>query len=414
MDEALMNAGRLFGTSLGIGLLIGLERERKGDSRGLRTFSLVSLLGTLCAMLSVQLSQPALVPVALLLVGGLSISAYWHDHRRAPEPPTTSMVAMTVTGGLGILCGLEQTALAVPLAIVVASLLYFKGTLHGIAGRIGGEDLIPVLQFGALTFIVLPLLPDHAYGPNGSLNPHEVWLMVVLVSGVGLAGYLALRLVGQRYGAPLAAIAGGLVSSTATTLVFARHAKAGGAPALLAQLVLIANLTMLVRLAGMAALVSPRLLPGIATVMGAALAVALGYTAWLRSRALRDAGVPLPEVRNPTDLRVALGFGLAYGLVSLLAAWGTAQLGEGALYAVAAVSGLTDVDAITLSSFRLFDTGRIDARMAVAAIALAVVANLAFKATIAFSAGSRALGWLCAGGFGAIALAIGAATALLR
>jgi uncharacterized membrane protein (DUF4010 family) len=343
----------------------------------------------------------------------MSIAAYWHDHRRAPEPPTTSMVAMVVTGGLGILCGLEQTALAVPLAIVVASLLYFKGTLHGIAGRIGGEDLIPVLQFGALTFIVLPLLPDHAYGPNGSLNPYEAWLMVVLVSGVGLAGYLALRLAGQRYGAPLAAIAGGLVSSTATTLMFARHAKAGGAPAQLAQLVLLANLTMLVRLAGLAAVVSPRLLPGIATSMGAALAVALAYTAWLGTRARRDVGVPLPDVRNPADLRVALGFGLAYALVSLLAAWGNAQLGEGALYAVAAISGITDVDAITLTSFRLFDTGSIDARMAVVAIALAVIANLAFKATIVFGAGSRALGWLCTGGFAAMALSIGAVTALL-
>jgi uncharacterized membrane protein (DUF4010 family) len=417
MDEALLEAGRQFGTSLAIGLLIGVERERKGDSRGLRTFALVCLFGTLCATLSVRLAQPALVPIALGLIVALSIAAYWHDHRRGAEPPTTSMVAMALTGGLGILCGLAQTAIAVPLAIVVASLLYFKDPLHGIAGRIGGEDLIPVLQFGALTFIVLPLLPDRAYGPNGSLNPHEVWLMVVLVAGVGLAGYLALRLAGQRHGAPLAAIAGGLVSSTATTLVFARHARAGGGPAQLAQLaqlVLLANLTMLARLTAMAAVVSPALLPRVAAVMGAAMVVGLGFAAWLRSRAPLDGAAPLPEVRNPTDLRVALGFGLAYGLVSLLAAWGTARLGEGALYAVAAVSGLTDVDAITLSSFRLFDTARIDARMAVAAIALAVISNLGFKAAIAFGAGSRALGWLCAGGFAAMAVAIGAVAALLR
>jgi uncharacterized membrane protein (DUF4010 family) len=414
MDEALLTAGRLFGTSLGIGLLIGLERERKGDSRGLRTFSLVSLLGTLCAVLSVHLSQPALVPVGLALLGALSIAAYWHDHGRAAEPPTTSMVAMALTGGLGMLCGLSLTEIAVPLAIVVASLLYFKGELHGFAGRLGRADLIAILQFGALTFIGLPLLPDRAFGPGGSLNPHEIWLMMVLVAGVGLAGYLALRFAGQRFGAPFAAIAGGLVSSTATTLVFARHAKAGGGPALLALLVLLANLTMLVRLAAMSAVVAPRLLPALAVVLGAALLVALAGAAWLHTRAQRDGAVPLPDVSNPADLRVAVGFGIAYGLVSLVAAWASIRLGEGALYAVAAVSGLTDVDAIALSGFRLFEAGAIDARTAVTALALAVVSNLAFKTVIAFSAGGPALGRLCAGAFAAMALAIGAALALSR
>jgi uncharacterized membrane protein (DUF4010 family) len=414
MDEPLLTAGRLFGTSLAIGLLIGVERERKGDSRGLRTFAMVSLLGTLCATLADELAQPLLLALGLALIGALSIAAYWHDHARGPEAPTTSMVAMALTGGLGLLCGLDRVGLAVPLAIVVASLLYFKGELHGVAGRLGGDDLIPVLQFGALTFIVLPLLPDRAYGPFGSLNPHEIWLMVVLVAGVGLAGYLALRFAGQRFGAPLAAVAGGLVSSTATTLVFSRHARAGGAPPWLALMVLLANLTMLLRLAVLAAVVAPRLLPGMATMLGAALAVALATSGWLYARAARDGDVPLPEVSNPTDLKVALGFGIAYGLVSLLAAWGTAQLGERALYAVAAVSGLTDVDAITLSGFRLFDTGRIDARMAVAAVGIAVVSNLAFKAGVAFVAGNRALGLRVGASFAAMAVAIGASLALVR
>lgn len=409
MDLDLLTAGRLFSTSLGIGLLVGHERERKDDSRGLRTFALVALLGTLFAVLSRTLALPVMVPVGLLAVVAIAIAAYWHDHRRAVEPPTTSMVAMALTGGLGVLCGLDQIELAVPLAIVVATLLYFKGELHGFAGRIGRDDLIPVLQFGALTFIGLPLLPDRAFGPYGSLNPHEIWLMVVLVAGVGLAGYLALRFAGQRYGAPLAAIAGGLVSSTATTLVFARHARAGGGVALHALMILLANLTMLIRLTLMGALVQPSLLPGLATTMGAALAAALPFVLWLQPRARRESDLPLPQVRNPTHLRVALGFGLAYGLVSLLSAWGAARLGDGALYAIAAVSGLTDVDAITLSSFRLFGAGQIGDRAAVATVAIAVVSNLAFKAGIAFVAGNRALGSLCALAFAAIAAAIGVA-----
>jgi uncharacterized membrane protein (DUF4010 family) len=409
MDQDLLHAGRLFATSLGIGLLIGVERERKGDSRGLRTFALVALLGTLFAVLAQRLALMSLVPVGLLSIVALSIAAYWHDHRRAPEAPTTSMVAMSFTGGLGLLCGLGETALAVPLAIVVAALLYFKGELHGYAGRIGRDDLTPVLQLGALSFIALPLLPDRAFGPHGSLNPYEIWLMVVLVAGVGLAGYLALRFAGQRYGAPVAAIAGGLVSSTATTLVFARHARAGGGTSLHALMILLANLTMLLRLTLMGALLQPALLPGLATAMGAALAAALPFVLWLQPRARRESDLPLPEVSNPTDLRVALGFGLAYGLVSLLAGWSSARLGEGALFALAAVSGLTDVDAITLSSFRLFGEGLIANRAAIATVAIAVVSNLAFKAGIAFVAGNRALGGLCALAFAAMAAAIGLA-----
>jgi len=414
MDPELLRAGRMFGTSLAIGLLIGLERERKGDSRGLRTFSLVSLLGAVVAVLAGLFAVPLLIPVGLLLIGGLAIAAYWHDHARGDEAPTTSMVAMAVTGSLGMLCGADHERLAVPLAIVVASLLYFKGELHGLAGRIGRDDLNPILQFGALTFIVLPLLPDHAYGPYGSLNPREIWLMVVLVAGVGLAGYLALRFAGQRHGAPLAALAGGLVSSTATTLVFARHARAGGGAAAQALLVLLANLTMLARLAIIAAVVQPRLLPGLAVVLGAGLAAALAVWLWLSQQASRDGASPLPAVRNPADLRVALGFGAAYGLISLLAAAASERLGPAALNAVAAISGLTDVDAITLSAFRLFGAAGIDAPAAITVVAIAVVSNLAFKVGIAFTAGTPALGRLCALGFGAMALAIGAGAWAIR
>lgn len=414
MDEGLLQSLRLFGTGLGIGLLIGVERERKGDSRGLRTFGLVGLLGTLAGVLSQRLAMPTLVPVGLMLIGALSIAAYWHDHRRSQEPPTTSMVAMAVTGGLGVLCGLGELAIAVPLAIVVVSLLYFKGELHGIAGRIGRDDLSSVLQFGALTFIALPLLPDRAYGPYQSLNPHEIWLMVVLVAGVGLAGYLALRVAGPRRGAPIAAVAGGLVSSTATTLVLARHARAGGAATLNALLVLLSNLTMMLRLTVIAALVQPALLPEIATVIGAALLAFAPVALWLAPGARRDADLPVPALRNPTDLRTALGFGLAYGLVSLIAAWASAQLGEGALYLVALVSGLTDVDAISLSGLRLYGTDAIDARTAVTVIAIAVIANLGFKGAIAFVAGTPALGLRCAVGFGAMAAAMAAALWFLR
>jgi uncharacterized membrane protein (DUF4010 family) len=196
--------------------------------------------------------------------------------------------------------------------------------------------------------------------------------------------------------------------------VLARHARAGGAATLNALLVLLSNLTMMVRLTVIAALVQPTLLPAVASVTGAALLAFAPVALWLAPGARRDSDLPAPALRNPTDLRTALGFGLAYGTVSLLAAWASARLGEGALYAVAAVSGLTDVDAISLSGLRLYGTEAIDAATAVTVIAIAVVANLVFKGGIAFVAGNAALGARCAVGFGAMAAAMAVAIGFLR
>ena len=416
---------QLFATSLAIGLLIGIDRERKGDSRGVRTFALVCMLGTLVALIAAGSARPEILAVGLGLIGLISVSAYWPDGRVArrdhpasmqdepTEAPTTSVVAMVVTGCLGILCGTGQERVAVPLAIVVASLLHFKGQLEGLAGRLAGGDLIPILQFGALMFIVLPLLPDTAYGPGGSLNPHDIWMMVVLVAGVGLVGFFSLKFAGQRFGAPLAAVAGGLVSSTATTLVFARHSRVSGAAALLTLLVLLSNLTMLARLCVMAAILQPRLLGHIALLAGCAAFAAILVGLWLRPRVLAESDLPLPRVENPTRLSVALGFGLAYGLVSLVAAVASQQFGRGGLFSVAALSGLTDVDAISLSSFRLFGAGTLDRFGAIASVGIAVIANMAFKGALVFGSGSRELARLCAIGFTAMSIAIALAIALV-
>lgn len=417
LDPTLLDLIRPFGTSLAIGLLIGVERERKGDSRGLRTFALVCLLGALVPQLARASGRPELHAIGLALIGLIAVAAYWHDALAAQpgaaqeigpaqEKPTTSVVAMIITGGLGMLCGLGEDRLAVALAIVVASLLVFKGELRGMAGRIRRDDLIPVLQLGALSFIVLPLLPDRAWGPAGSLNPHHIWLMVVLVSAVGLCGYLALRFSGARMGVVLAALAGGLVSSTATTLVFARHAKATGRPALPALGVLLANLTMLVRLMVMIALVEPRLMAPVATILGAGLLAGSVALLWLQRTVADDGQTPLPNVQNPTQLREALAFGLAFGAISWVAALATTHLGAQALYGVAALSGLTDVDAISLSSLGLFGAGYIQTHEAVWAIGIAVCANMLIKAGIVFVSGGAAAGRTCAAVFAVIIAAI--------
>ena len=133
---------------------------------------------------------------------------------------TTTILAALLCYGLGVMTWYGQSQLAVAIGITATALLQFKTELHGFSEKLSRQDVTSILQFGVLTFIILPLLPDRGYGPHDALNPYHIWLMVVLVSGVNLVGYLTLRLVAARQSVRLAGVAGGLVSSTATTLVY--------------------------------------------------------------------------------------------------------------------------------------------------------------------------------------------------
>jgi len=215
---------------------------------------------------------------------------------------------------------------------------------------------------------------------------------VVLIAGVSLAGYAALRLIGAHHGAPLIGLFGGLVSSTATTVVFARHARGDEALGPTAMIViLLANLVMMLRVGVLAAVLAPSLIQSFALVLGTALVPALLVALYGWRRIDAAAGLPLPEVRNPTEIRAALGFGLAYAFVLFFAAWLSDVAGDRGLYAVALVSGLTDVDAITLSTLRLHGMQTLAAQPAVIAISLAVLANLGFKFGLVAVIGGQAL-----------------------
>ena len=242
----------VFVTSLAIGLLIGLERERSPYAKaGLRTFALVSLFGTITAMLSEKANMPWLMVAGLAAVAILIVSAYFGSaNQQVGDPGTTTEAALLVCFGLGALVWYGNETLAIMLAITTTILLYFKPELHGWSQRLTRRDLVSILQFAVLTFIVLPILPDENFGPYDALNPHQIWIMVVLISGISLAGYMALRLLGQRYGTILLGLLGGLVSSTATTLVYAKHSKVEPSMSPLAvSVILLANLMVMARLA---------------------------------------------------------------------------------------------------------------------------------------------------------------------
>ncbi|WP_283743997.1 MgtC/SapB family protein [Sideroxydans sp. CL21] len=394
-----------FLTSLAIGLLIGLERERNPSAKaGLRTFALVSLFGTLVALLADKGHTPWLIAAGLLAVAGMIIAAYINTPTENNDPGTTTVTALLISFALGVLVWFGYSKLAVMLAITTTVLLYFKPELQGMSQRLTRRDLVSILQFSVLTFVILPILPDQNYGPYEAFNPYQAWMMVVLISGLSLAGYVALRITGRRYGAPLLGFLGGLVSSTATTLVYAKHSKLNdGMLRLSAVVILIASQVVLIRLVVVSGFVSPSILRQLAPVMGLGLLFGLSATFFNWKRLKNTGELPMPETSNPTEIHAALTFGLLFVIVLLCAAWLSDVAGNSGLYMVAVISGLTDMDAITLSSLRLFNLQKISSNQAIISIALAYLSNMVFKFGMAASIGGVALVKHIAFGFLAMA-----------
>jgi uncharacterized membrane protein (DUF4010 family) len=415
-EPTSLDSVQAFATSLAIGLLIGLERERRPDPKaGLRTFALVGLLGCLSALLAQRTGSGWILAVGMLLVVAMMIAALVIDPPDDGDPRTTSIIALTICYGLGAAVWFGYAALAVMAGIATTVLLYFKAQLHGMTHRLSPKDLISILQFAVLSFVILPVLPNHDYGPFGTLNPHQIWWMVVLISGVSLAGYAALRLAGSEHGAPVIGFFGGLASSTATTMVFARHARDNADFVRMAAVViLLANLMVAVRLMIETGAVAPDLLGPLGLVLGCGFLLGLVVTLLVWRRLESSAQVPMPEVRNPTELKTALSFGLLYAAVLFLSAWLQDAAGSKGLYFIALASGLTDVDAISLSSLRLFNLDRLAGHHAVIAIALATVSNLIFKSGLVIAIGGRALSRRALPGLVAIGIGIAVGIALLR
>ncbi|MDO9101438.1 MAG: MgtC/SapB family protein [Candidatus Nitrotoga sp.] len=402
-----------FLASLAIGLLIGLERERRPSSKaGLRTFALVALMGTLAALLSSKIGSPWLLVTGFCIVGVMIIAAYLTSPTEENDPGTTTVAALLLCYALGALIWYGQTTLAVMLAIITTTLLYFKPELRGITKRLTRRDLVSILQFLVLTFVILPILPNQNYGPYDTFNPHQIWMMVVLISGLSLAGYVALHWTSQRYGAPLLGLLGGLVSSTATTLVYARHGKISEVMARLsAVVILLSSQVVLMRLTVLSAVVSPNLLAKLLPVMGLGLLFGLVVTLFDWRKLHTSSDLPMPKTSNPTEILTALSFGLLYAVVLFFSAWISDIAGSGGLYVVALISGLTDVDAITLSSLRLFDLNKLSDDQAVTAISLAFLSNMVFKFGLVVFIGGTTLAKHVAAGF--LAMGVGVAVGLI-
>jgi uncharacterized membrane protein (DUF4010 family) len=397
------------GISLLLGLLVGLQRQRSESSiGGIRTFPLIATFGTLCGLLAVEhggwIVAAGLIALAALLVVSNLMLAKAGD----TDAGQTTEVSALLLYGIGAYVVFGELAIAVVLGGAIAVLLHYKDLLHAFATRFGERDVTAFMQFVLITLVILPVLPNEAFGPYDVLNPFQIWLMVVLIVGISLVGYVAYKLFGAREGAVLGGLIGGLVSSTATTVSFARRtAKKPGVAGLAALVVMIASGIVFIRVLAEVAVVAPAHFGRIAPPLVVMLAVAAGIAVFLYFHT-RDHRAEMAEHGNPADLRTAIIFGSLYAVVVFAVAWTNAEFGYRGLYLVALVSGLTDMDAITLSTSQLASQDRLDPHTAWRMILVASLANLVFKGALVAILGSRKLLRLVAGAFGVMIVAGGA------
>jgi len=382
-----------------LGALIGLirqwseQKDNPGEVNfvGVRTYTLWSLLGCLAAYLSEHYS-PAILPVALLLVGGHLTMLHWRDGHDG-HPGSTTFVAALLTCLVGALVNWGHQQMATLVAALTMVTLGSKQTLHAWTHRFTAEDIRSALQFAAITGVILPLVPDRALGPFGAFNPYSTWLMVVLISGLGFAGYFLMRLLGTQAGIAVTGIVGGLASSTATTLAFSRRSK--DEPELsssYALAVVLACTVMLARVGVMITVLNSELARVIALPFVAMALPGIGFGLWqLFARHSHQKNVAPPHLHNPLSLGIALKFGLLYALVAFFVKAATTLQFTAGLLPLSFLSGLTDMDAISLLMVNSFHDGSVAAQLAAKCVVVGAVANSIVKAGIALSLGSPLL-----------------------
>ena len=397
------------GIALAIGFIIGLEREwAENKPVGVRSFALIAAFGGISALM---LSETGGWPIAagLLVLGAILVM---HLHNRQLEGITT-LVAAFVVYLLGAAAVAGYWLPAIVLGGAVTVLLHWKKPLHSWVERLGDRDFEIIVRFILIALVILPVLPDRNFGPYEVFNPFTAWFLVVLIVGINLVGFVAFRLVGTRAGGWVAGLVGGLVSSTATTISYAGMSKQQRSLGPVAALViLVASTVVYGRVLIELAVVAPGL---VKTMVGPALvfaAVLLGLS-FIAFRGIGNRSkTELPEPENPARIRQALAFAALYVVILFAVAAARELIGDEAVYAVAFISGLTDVDALTLSVAQLYSGGETAGFDAWRAIFLATLSNLLFKIVAASFLGSPELRkWML--GTGAIALTTGAALLLL-
>jgi len=384
----------VFLAAAGLGAVVGFERQIDTDdvAAGARTFALYGIWGAAAGFFGEQFGGAGFA-VAAAVFGALVISAYVGTGIRTGDWGSTTEAAALVVFVAGVLLWADRLVVAVAVAVGATALLGSRRQLHALSERFTREDVRAVLQFGVITAVILPLVPDEEFGPFDAFNPFEIWLMVVFVAGIGLIGYVALRVLGQR-GLGLTGLAGGLVSSTAVALGFSRMSRSEEVlRPVLAAGILAASAVMYPRVLVEASVIAPDL----AELLVVPLAILFGVVAvvavvwWIRASRRRSEEADV-ELSNPLTLAAALQFGALYAAVVFFSKMLLDQVSASSLNIVGAVSGINDVDAITLSTANLVADG-LDPAAGARAVMLAVIVNTVVKAGVVAALGTRRLGF---------------------
>ena len=402
IDPVILNLA----VALGIGLLIGAERERRkgeGPSRspaGIRTFTVASLAGAISFIVGGEM-------LLAVVTGGviiLAAVAYWRA--REDDPGLTTEIALILAALLGGL-SMQQPALAAGLAVTVAVLLAARSRLHRFVRSVLTEDeLQDALIFAGATFIVLPLVPDRPFGPYGALNPHSIWILVILVMTISAAGYVAVRLLGARFGLPIAGLASGFISSTAaigamgarvakTTEVLAA-AVAGAVLSTIATIVQMALVLAAISMTTLLTLSVPLICAGLAAVL---------YGAVFTIRALQQKTESEAQSGRAFSLSTALIFALTLSSILLASAALREWFGETGIIVAGALAGFVDTHSAAISVASLVASGKMSAADAVFPILAGLSTNTISKMVIAGVSGGRSFALRVIPGLIVVALA---------
>ena len=403
--------------ALAIGLLVGIERgwkargvEDHGRAAGLRTFGLAGLMGGTSGTLSADLG-PGVVAVAFLAFGAALGAFSWLEARASRDLSATTLVAGLLTFLLGAMAAVGDVTVAIAVAVSMTVLLALREQLHGWLFRLSWDEIRAGLILVVMTFLLLPLLPDRAIDPWGAVNLHEIWLLAILMVLISFTGYVAVRVFGGTLGIVVTAAAGGLASSTATTLAFARLARDQPHTVnLLVGGILISGTIMALRVAALVALLNPAVLGSLAMGLGSVV-LTLGVAAglFILRSGPKDAGRVHPDVVIANPLVVAASLKIAFFIMVIMVAVELVQRvwGQAGVLGVAAISGVLDVDAITLSMAGSDSPAPLVAQ----AILLAVGVNTVSKAVIAAWVGGSAVG-IRVGAAGLLAVVLMGASSL--
>ncbi|HLV76739.1 MAG TPA: MgtC/SapB family protein [Marinobacter sp.] len=386
-----------------LGAIIGLERgwnarEQKPGERiaGIRTFSLIGLLGGIGAILAVEITVWAF-PVLMLSVVAIGLVAYSERLEHIHNFSITGMVSILLTFCYGAVAVAVDPAVATAAAVVTAIILDNKAEIHGLVQKLQARELDAALKLLLISAVLLPLLPNQAMGPGGVLNPQEIWWMVVMIASISFVGYFAIRVAGTHKGILFTSLFAGLSSSTALTLHFARQAKRN--PDYNHQFaagILIACGTMFPRILIYCLIINKALLPSLLwpVITMSLLLYVPALVIWQRGAGRLSISQPTMN-QNPLDLASALMFGVLLTGILLLGEFLKNAFGDTGIYVLAATSGVADVDAITLSLTRMSNDS-LAMPTAVIGIVIAAAVNNLVKSGIAWSIGGRQTGILVA------------------